>query len=138
MPLTLTGLPYPVVLAGVVLLLLLRREVTVPLLLGVGVVLELGPVMTSFVLIGRVGARITAEIGTMQITMRDVLSLQKGDVIRLQNVRVNDPMVLKIGNMTKFLCRPGLVGSKVAVQITDQLEEIESEEFEELAAEGEE
>jgi phospholipid/cholesterol/gamma-HCH transport system permease protein len=32
------------------------------------VVLELGPVMTSFVLIGRVGARITAEIGTMKVS----------------------------------------------------------------------
>ena len=32
------------------------------------VVLELGPVMTSFVLIGRVGARITAEIGTMAVS----------------------------------------------------------------------
>ena len=31
------------------------------------VVLELGPVMTAFVLIGRVGARITAEIGTMAV-----------------------------------------------------------------------
>jgi phospholipid/cholesterol/gamma-HCH transport system permease protein len=33
-----------------------------------GVVLELGPVMTAFVLIGRVGARITAELGTMQVS----------------------------------------------------------------------
>jgi phospholipid/cholesterol/gamma-HCH transport system permease protein len=32
------------------------------------VVLELGPVMTAFVLIGRVGARITAELGTMQVS----------------------------------------------------------------------
>ena len=32
------------------------------------VVLELGPVMTSFVLIGRVGARITAELGTMAVS----------------------------------------------------------------------
>jgi phospholipid/cholesterol/gamma-HCH transport system permease protein len=32
------------------------------------VVLELGPVMTAFVLIGRVGARITAEIGTMKVS----------------------------------------------------------------------
>jgi flagellar motor switch protein FliM len=47
-------------------------------------------------------------------------------------------MVIKIGNITKFKCRPGMVGSKVAVQITEQLEEIRSEEFEELAAEGEE
>ena len=32
------------------------------------VILELGPVMTAFVLIGRVGARITAELGTMQVS----------------------------------------------------------------------
>lgn len=32
------------------------------------IVLELGPVMTSFVLIGRVGARITAELGTMKVS----------------------------------------------------------------------
>ena len=32
------------------------------------VVLELGPVLTAVVLIGRVGARITAEIGTMQVS----------------------------------------------------------------------
>lgn len=32
------------------------------------VILELGPVLTAFVVIGRVGARITAEIGTMGAT----------------------------------------------------------------------
>jgi phospholipid/cholesterol/gamma-HCH transport system permease protein len=32
------------------------------------VVLELGPVMTAVVLIGRVGARITAELGTMRVS----------------------------------------------------------------------
>jgi phospholipid/cholesterol/gamma-HCH transport system permease protein len=32
------------------------------------VVLELGPIMTAFVLIGRVGARITAEVGTMKVS----------------------------------------------------------------------
>src|SRR5215470_13539558 len=32
------------------------------------VVLELGPIMTAFVIIGRVGARITAELGTMQVS----------------------------------------------------------------------
>ena len=32
------------------------------------VILELGPVLTAVVLIGRVGARITAELGTMQVS----------------------------------------------------------------------
>jgi len=33
-----------------------------------GVILELGPVLTAIVMIGRVGARITAELGTMQVS----------------------------------------------------------------------
>jgi flagellar motor switch protein FliM len=85
-----------------------------------------------------VSMQVVAEIGRMDITMRDVLSLRKGDVIRLQNVRVNDPMIIRVGNKKKFLCRPGRVGNKISVQITEQLEEITNEEFEELAAEGEE
>ena len=32
------------------------------------IILELGPVITAIVLIGRVGARITAELGTMQVS----------------------------------------------------------------------
>ncbi|WP_319561865.1 flagellar motor switch protein FliM [Marispirochaeta sp.] len=81
---------------------------------------------------------VVAEIGSINLTVRDVLSLRMGDVIRLQDTRTSDPMVLKIGNRKKFLCRPGLVGNKVAVQITQKLEDIEKEEFEELAVEGEE
>ena len=81
---------------------------------------------------------VVAEIGSMNLAVRDALSLSKGDVIRLQNVRVNDAMALRIGNKTKFLCRPGVIGNKLAVQITEQLEEISREEFEELISEGEE
>jgi flagellar motor switch protein FliM len=47
-------------------------------------------------------------------------------------------MLLKIGDRPKFKCRPGRIGNKISVQITERLEEIEREEFEELAAEGEE
>lgn len=81
---------------------------------------------------------IIAEIGRMNLTVRDVLSLQLGDVIRLQSVHVSDPMVLNIGNRQKFVCRPGTVGSKLAVQILRKVEDIDQEEFEELAAEGDE
>lgn len=67
-----------------------------------------------------------------------MLSLKVGDVIRLYNVRVGDPMTLNIGNKKKFLCRPGVVGKKMAVQIVKKLAELEQEEVEELASEGEE
>ena len=81
---------------------------------------------------------VVAEIGSMNLTVRDVLALRVGDVIRLNNTRVGDPMVLKVGNREKFLCRPGVVGTKVAVQVVKRLEDVTKEEFEELAVEGEE
>ncbi len=81
---------------------------------------------------------LVAEIGRMNLTVREVLSLRVGDIIRLDGVRVNDPLVLKIGDRKKFLCRPGVVGNKLAVQVTKKIEGIEEEEFEELAVEGEE
>jgi flagellar motor switch protein FliM len=81
---------------------------------------------------------VVAEIGSMNLTVRDVLALSMGDVIRLSNVRTGDPMDLKVGNKPKFQCRPGVVGNKLAVQITEKLEDLSKEDFEELAAEGEE
>ena len=82
---------------------------------------------------------LVAEVGSIDITVRDVLTLRQGDIVRLQNVRVNDPLVLKIGDRKKFVCRPGVVGNKIAVQVLRKLEDIEESEFEELANdEGEE
>ncbi|MBN1799284.1 MAG: flagellar motor switch protein FliM [Spirochaetales bacterium] len=85
-----------------------------------------------------VSVNIVAEIGSMMLKVKDVLALKKGDVIRLPNVRINDPMGLKIGDRKKFLCRPGIMGNKVAVQVIKKLEETKPEEFEELKVEGEE
>jgi len=85
-----------------------------------------------------IAVQVVAEIGSMNLLMREVLSLQPGDTIRLPDIRINDDMVVKIGNRQKFLCRPGVVGNKVAVQITKKLEDLSKEEFEELAVEGEE
>jgi len=82
-----------------------------------------------------IAVTMVAEIGAMDLLVRDVLSLRQGDVIRLQNTRTSDPMALKIGNRPKFLCKPGQVGNKLAVQITRKLEDVEEEDFEELTAE---
>jgi flagellar motor switch protein FliM len=88
--------------------------------------------------LSNVDVNVVAEIGKIQLAVRDVLSLRMGDVIRLYNVRVGDPMTLNIGNKKKFLCRPGVIGKKVAVQIVKKMAELEQDEFEELASEGEE
>ncbi len=78
---------------------------------------------------------VIAEIGKIQVSVRDVLSLRAGDTDRHNNVTVDDPMVLNVGNKKKFLCRPGVIGRKMAVQITKKLEDVGQEEFEELTSE---
>jgi phospholipid/cholesterol/gamma-HCH transport system permease protein len=54
------------------------------------IVLELGPVLTAIVLIGRVGARITAEIGTMQVSEQidAIYSLGRDPVVVLAAPRI--------------------------------------------------
>ena len=79
-----------------------------------------------------------AEIGCMDIKVRDVLALRSGDIIRLDSVRVNDPMTMRIGERKKFLCRPGVLGNKMAVQVIKKLEDIDQADFEELTTGGEE
>jgi len=81
---------------------------------------------------------VVAEIGTINLSVRDVLSLRVGDVVRLSNVRVGDPFTLSVGSKKKFLCQAGVIGRKVAVQVLKKLADLEQEEFEELTVEGEE
>ena len=80
---------------------------------------------------------VIAEIGKIEIPVREVLALRVGDVVRLHSVRVNDPMSLNVGTKKKFLCKPGVIGKKMAVQITKKLEDVGQDEFEELTSEGE-
>ncbi|MCC6554586.1 MAG: ABC transporter permease [Polyangiaceae bacterium] len=48
------------------------------------IILELGPVMTAFVIIGRVGARMTAELGTMKVSEQiDALHALGRDPVRV-------------------------------------------------------
>jgi flagellar motor switch protein FliM len=81
---------------------------------------------------------VVAEIGKINVPVRDVLALQIGDVVRLYNTRIGDSYSVNIGRKKKFLCRPGVIGKKLAIQIVKKLAEVEQDEFEELASEGEE
>lgn len=81
---------------------------------------------------------LVAEVGNITLAMKEVMSLQPGNIIRLSGTRVGDPMVLKLGNRPKFESRPGVVGKKIAVQVTRKIEDIEESEFEELVTEGDE
>jgi flagellar motor switch protein FliM len=69
-----------------------------------------------------VRVNLIAELGSLDVTVREVLNLQKSDIIKLERNKVDDNMVLKIGNKPKFFARPGVVGSHMAVQITERVE----------------
>ncbi len=70
---------------------------------------------------------IVAEIGEVEITMQEVMNLVVGDVIKLPNTKLSSDMVLKIGGRKKFKCRPGVVGSRLAIQIGEKIEEVPDE-----------
>lgn len=60
---------------------------------------------------------VIVEIGKIEVKVKDVLALKIGDYIKLDNVKITDNFLVKVGDKEKFECRPGVVGSKMAVQI---------------------
>jgi flagellar motor switch protein FliM len=68
--------------------------------------------------IANTGIGVSAFLGTIRVPVRDVLSLRAGDVLRLNSVRTGDHLPVSVGGELKFLCRPGVSGGKMAVQIT--------------------
>lgn len=80
------------------------------LLVRGSIVLELGPLLTSLVLCGRVGARMTAEIGTMRVTEQiDALETLAYDPVaylavpRLLAALVMLPTLVVIANATSIV-----------------------------------
>lgn len=58
--------------------------------------------------------------GETIVPLRDLLELQIGDVIRLDNT-VKDKLLIKIGNRIKFEGQPGVSHGKLAVQIMQKI-----------------
>ena len=83
------------------------------------IILELGPVITAIVLIGRVGARITAELGTMQVSEQvDALySLGRDPVRTLAAPRVLAGMIV-IPVLVALANTVGLFSGMVAARAT--------------------
>jgi phospholipid/cholesterol/gamma-HCH transport system permease protein len=83
------------------------------------IILELGPVLTAVVFIGRVGARITAELGTMKVSEQiDALeSLGRNPIRTLGAPRIIAgtivlPMLVAIANLV------GIVGGMLTAEAT--------------------
>ncbi|NPV53684.1 MAG: flagellar motor switch protein FliM [Firmicutes bacterium] len=67
--------------------------------------------------IERVKLPISVEVGRAAITVRELLGLEPGDIIKLDRHAPSDFRVF-VGSGAKFLGRAGLVGRRVAVEIT--------------------
>lgn len=72
---------------------------------------------------------VVAVLGYAHVTMRELLTLSKGDTLPLEET-ISSEATLFVQNRPKFKCRPGLVrGSKMGVQLTRQVEEIYSDDL---------
>jgi len=61
---------------------------------------------------------IIAELGTSMITVQEFLQLDVGDVIQLDQT-IQQPLIVKVGDIPKYIGQPGKVNKRLAVQIID-------------------
>lgn len=60
---------------------------------------------------------VSVELGRTSISIRELLNLTSGDVIRLER-QVKEPLVISVGEEEKYLGFPGVVKDKIAVQLS--------------------
>lgn len=65
---------------------------------------------------------VKGEFGYSELTVQEFLHLEIGDVIQLKS-KVNDPVVIKVGNEPKFLAQPGKRNNRLACQVIDIIAE---------------
>jgi len=64
--------------------------------------------------------QIVAELGKTEISIEDFLLLQPQDVIQLSQ-KIDDPLVLRIGDIPKFSVQPGKLKKRMAIQVIEPL-----------------
>lgn len=63
---------------------------------------------------------IVAQLGEAKITIQDFLTLSVGDVIELET-RIEDPLIIKVGDVPKFTGQPGKLNKRMAIQVLETL-----------------
>ncbi len=67
-----------------------------------------------------VNVDICAKLGTAKVNISDLLNLEIGDVILLDQ-RINDDIKISVGDAEVYKGKPGLLGIKKGIEITDIL-----------------
>lgn len=73
------------------------------------------------------GVRIKPLLGEMKLSVDDILGLEEGDVIPLDQ-RTDKPLKVKVNNVPKMTAYPGTMHGRRAVKIYEMLEEINERE----------
>ena len=63
---------------------------------------------------------IVVEFGTAKLTMNDLLDMEVGDIIELEN-KINDEHKVKVSNRHLFYGRAGVVNKHKAIKITRKI-----------------
>lgn len=74
------------------------------------------------------GVRIKPLLGTTKLSIDNILDLEEGDVIPL-NQRTDQPLEVKVNNVHKMKAYPGILHGRRAVKIIEMLEEINEQEI---------
>lgn len=72
---------------------------------------------------GRIRISLTAELGVAEMSAKELIELQDGDVVVLEQ-ETDQPIRIKVGGQVKFLGRLGMVKNLRGVQITEVLREV--------------
>jgi flagellar motor switch protein FliM len=70
---------------------------------------------------------VAVELGKSEITVQEFLQLDIGDTIEL-NTLIEDQLLIKVEDTPKFFGQPGKMKNKIAVQVTEIIEEGENNE----------
>jgi flagellar motor switch protein FliM len=68
----------------------------------------------------RVYAPVRVELGRVDVSMSEILDLQAGDVLQL-DTPLNQDAIVYVGVRPKYKARPGLVGKRRSVQLTEPI-----------------
>ncbi|HZS01451.1 MAG TPA: flagellar motor switch protein FliM [Chloroflexota bacterium] len=74
------------------------------------------PALTRPERLNPVALPITVELGTVELSVRELLGLTEGQIIKLDTPS-NGNLAVRVGQHVKFNARPGLAGRNLAVQI---------------------
>lgn len=96
------------------LMIRLSAEMYIATVVGLSIVRELGPVITALIVAGRVGAAITAEIGSMQVTEQvDALETLATDPVKYLVVPRFLALTFMLPVLTLFADMIGIIGGWV-------------------------